>query len=528
MLVSLLASPGLSAAATLQVAAGGDFQAALNAARPGDVIVLQAGARFVGAFQLPAKPSGPVITIQSSAALPARRVTPADAPLMPTIASGSVQSAITAIGVSNWRLDGLRFESNSTGQGDVIALQDATNIVMDRLLIVAAPQGQRRGVLGNGRQITLTRSHIAQIWRSGQDSQAFCAWDGAGPYTITDNYLEAASENVMFGGADSRSSDRVPADILVERNHFSKPWEWQGQSRNVKNLFELKAAKRVTVRNNVFERNWTDGQTGWAIVLTPRNQDGTAPWSVVEDVLFERNVVRDTFNGINVSGSDDIHPSGRTTRITIRHNLFQLLDGSFLQIGAEAGEVTIDHNTVLGVRWRIAMLTRGTLWENGVKRSATYSARPFRFTNNLTPHGEYGVFGDGVSAVGTNALAILTPGYTWTHNVVAGGSQSFPAVTWRPSLQQFAAQFDAASQLVATSVYRGAATDGKDVGVHWDPALPRIPRATPNGPVLTGRNAPVWTPGRPFLVAALSGVAPVRRRARGSRARRRRSATASA
>jgi hypothetical protein len=46
-----------------------------------------------------------------------------------------------------------------------------------------------------------TRSHLAGIWRSGQDSQAFAAWDGAGPYTITDNYLEAASETVMFGGA---------------------------------------------------------------------------------------------------------------------------------------------------------------------------------------------------------------------------------------------------------------------------------------------------------------------------------------
>lgn len=34
---------------------GGDFQAALDRAKPGDTIILQAGAKFVGAFILPDK-----------------------------------------------------------------------------------------------------------------------------------------------------------------------------------------------------------------------------------------------------------------------------------------------------------------------------------------------------------------------------------------------------------------------------------------------------------------------------------------
>jgi hypothetical protein len=76
----------------------------------------------------------------------------------------------------------------------------------------------------------------------------------AGPYTITDNYLEAASENVMFGGADSASADRVPADILIDGNLFSKRLEWKPiapaktSGKVVKNLLELKAAKRVVDR----------------------------------------------------------------------------------------------------------------------------------------------------------------------------------------------------------------------------------------------------------------------------------------
>jgi hypothetical protein len=72
-----LATPAV--ADTLYVNAGDSLQAALNAAQPGDEVVLAAGARFVGNFQLPAKPVGPVITIRSSASLPNRRITEADA-----------------------------------------------------------------------------------------------------------------------------------------------------------------------------------------------------------------------------------------------------------------------------------------------------------------------------------------------------------------------------------------------------------------------------------------------------------------
>ena len=122
--------------------------------------------------------------------------------------------------------------------------------------------------LGNGQDITLTQSHCQGVWKSGQDSQCFAAWDGAGPYTITDNFLEAASENVLFGGADSSSAANIPADIRIERNLFTKDLAWKGQSRQVKNLLELKAAKRVIIRDNVFERSWTEGQVGRAVLFT--------------------------------------------------------------------------------------------------------------------------------------------------------------------------------------------------------------------------------------------------------------------
>lgn len=468
---------GDARAATRIVAAGADLQAALNAAQPGDELVLQAGARFVGSFRLPAKAAGPVITIRSSATLPDRRITPQDASLLPTLAPAVISAVLDGTGAANWRLDGIRFESVLNGQGDVVVLQDSTNIYLDRILIVAGVYGQKRGIRGNGKQITLTRSYIANMWRSGQDSQAFCAWDGAGPYTIVNNYLEAASENVMFGGADSKSADRVPSDILVEANYFTKRLEWKGAGVAVKNLFELKSARRITIRRNVFEHNWTDGQAGFGILMKVVNQDGTAPWSVTEDVLFEQNIIRNTENGFNLAGYDPSHPSGRATRITIRNNVLST-PGIAFQMGGEIGELAINHNTIDN-GYTLMSLYNGTVWPAGAAaaRPGRYAVERLTYTNNLARHNAYGVKGQG-TAIGTPSLTAYALSTVWTNNVLAGGAgQPYPPITWVPSVAEYDSQFGTPYHLIPQSPYRGAATDGRDVGVDWTQPVPLWPPA---------------------------------------------------
>src|SRR5687768_16122790 len=64
-------------AATNSGPAGGDLQAAINSAQGRDTIILQAGAVYIGNFTLPHKSASEYITIQSSAQLPAGRITPA-------------------------------------------------------------------------------------------------------------------------------------------------------------------------------------------------------------------------------------------------------------------------------------------------------------------------------------------------------------------------------------------------------------------------------------------------------------------
>ncbi|HJR57805.1 MAG TPA: Ig domain-containing protein [Vicinamibacterales bacterium] len=454
-------------AAVINVAAGGDLQSALNQAQAGDTIVLPAGARFTGQFRFPAKTG--MVTLRSSGTLEDRRVTVTDAPMMATVASGLGMMAFDLYDSANWTIDGIRFEANVGGGGEIIGTYRATNIVLRRLLFVVPDgQEQKRFVLGNGRNITLTQSHCSGVWRSGQDSQCFVAWDGAGPYTITDNFLEAASENVMFGGADSVSPDNVPADILVENNLFSKRLEWKGQARGVKNLFELKAARRVVIRNNIFERNWIDGQGGTAIVFTPRNQDGTAPWTVIEDVLFEHNIVRDTLAHFNILGYDNNAASAQTTRITIRHNLLLGTGGGrLMQVGNEVGTLVFDHNTYVnpqtGETSMTALYAEGSIpVATGGTRTPGYAVQDFTFTNNLVQNNTYGVHSS--VGMGLAALTGMTKGYTWQNNVLAGGFGTYPATTTFLPVDEYPAQFDSSYALVSTSPFKSMATDGTDLG----------------------------------------------------------------
>jgi hypothetical protein len=369
-----------------------ELTAAIQAAQPGDEIHLTPGTRYVGQFKLP--PKAGTVVIRSAATLPNRRITPTDLPLLPVIASGVGAMALDLYDSRNWTIDGIAFEPNTNGAGEIIGIWRADAVTLDRLLLVVPSGGmQRRFVLGNGTRITLTRSHCQGVWiNTGQDSQCFVAWDGAGPYTITDNYLQAASENVMFGGSDPSSVANIPSDILVEGNLFTKDLAWKGQPRGVKNLFELKAARRVIVRNNTFENNWADAQSGRSIVFTPRNQGGTAPWTVIEDVLFERNTVRDVSMGFNLLGYDNLAPSGQTSRIVIRDNAITTTAGMAILATSELGKVEIYRNTITvpaGVPY-LYLSDESPIATATGSRPAAYAIQDFVWASNVTPAGYIG------------------------------------------------------------------------------------------------------------------------------------------
>ncbi|HUQ31804.1 MAG TPA: hypothetical protein VM095_06780, partial [Pyrinomonadaceae bacterium] len=259
-------------AATLTVPAGGDFQKALNEAQPGDTIILQAGASYTGPFTLPNKgASTEWITIRTStpdSALPSSntRISPSDAALLPKLLSaGATESALqTAPGAHHYKLIGIEVRPTDAGAVvyDLIKLGDGSSrqdtlakvphhLVLDRCLITAFPtQTLKRGIALHSAETTIINCYIAGFKSAEQDSQAVGGWNGPGPFHIINNYLEAAGENLLFGGAPPSIPNLVPSDIEIKRNYLFKPLSWRqgepsyaGTRWSVKNLFELKSAR---------------------------------------------------------------------------------------------------------------------------------------------------------------------------------------------------------------------------------------------------------------------------------------------
>jgi hypothetical protein len=413
---------------TITVPAGGDLQAAVDAARPGETIVLAAGATYRGPITLPARTGDGWVVIRSSAAdeLPAgRRVGPADAPRMARIVSarGSEPAVRTAPGAHHFKLIGLELTvtPGTYSQGLVLLgsgeetseAQFPHHLVIERCYVHGDPQaGGKRGVALNARHVAIVDSHFTDWKGVGQETQAIAGWNGPGPFKIVNNFIEAAGVNVLFGGADPAMQGLVASDIEVRRNHFTKRLAWRAEKWTVKNLFELKNARRVLIEGNVFEHSWAAAQAGFAVVLTPRNQDGKSPWSVVEDVTFASNVVRGAGSGISIMGQDDNHPSAPTRRIVIANNLFADIDartwggrGWLFMMILGTRDVTIEHNT-------------------GFPSGAVLGAEApvhdgFVLRNNVFGHGEYGVKGSGLAS-GEPTLRALMPGARMEGNVLIG------------------------------------------------------------------------------------------------------------
>ncbi|HEY8174210.1 MAG TPA: hypothetical protein VIF32_00830 [Gemmatimonadaceae bacterium] len=467
----------------IAVRRGGDLQQALEAAQPGDLILLDAGATFIGNFTLPAKTGAGWITVRSSAPdrlLPPEgtRLTPSFSAAMPKIVTPNIDPALrTAQGAHHYRIIGVEFSVDPSvklnygivtfGEGprpqrDLDRIP--SGIILDRSYVHGHPQlNVRRCVALNSAWSAVIDSYLSECHAKGFDSQAICGWNGPGPFKIVNNYLEGAGEIVMFGGADPSIRNLTPSDIEIRRNHFSRPTAWKGVW-TVKNLFELKHAQRVLVEGNVLENHWVDAQGGFAIVWFSVNQQGSAPWSVVRDVTFRYNKLRNASAGINIASGQPMAPA---SRMKIVDNLLEKINvapfsgpGRAFQVLGGLDNVTIEHNT--------------TFTNNAV---VVFDGLPqrtnFDFSNNLTTRGEYGIAGSDVGE-GLKALDYyLAPGYRAERNVFIGPGNDvgYPAKNFFPKTIADVGFVNVAAgnyRLSARSRYRRAGADGRDPGANVD------------------------------------------------------------
>lgn len=466
-------------------------------------ITLLAGNSFTGTFELLARSTGTGwVVIQSSNLVnmpEGKRVSPSDVGQMARLVSAGSGNPTMASrsGAHHYRLCGLEITQTTslyfliqlgyTSFSSGVQCSNLTDlphhITVDRCYVHGVTATQCvHGIGMNAASMSVIDSYISQCQYDSPDSQALGCWNSPGPFKIENNYLSGSAEVVMFGGADSPITNLIPSDITFRRNYLYKPLTWKfgqpgydGYGAIVKNCFELKTARRVLCEGNIMEKNWINGdQRGFAVVFTPRNQDGGNPWAMVQHVTFRLNIIHDSGSGINFLNTDGLYTSDILANVLVKDNIFYNIDdinlgdgyGYLLQFvgGVSAGPHTIavDHNTMLHSTYG-----KGT----GLCGDSTPLFNGITITNNILTHCAYGFYGTGTGE-GTATFNYYFQNYSFTKNVIgpyssAGTPGDYPAGNYFPATMATIAFTDMNGHnylLTGASPYKNAGTDGKDIG----------------------------------------------------------------
>jgi hypothetical protein len=528
----------------LMVRSGEDPSQALSKASCGDTIQLQAGATF-SRLILPEKncDDSHWIIIRTSAPdskLPSEgtRLTPcysgvSSLPGRPALRCASTENVLAKIeftansgsgpielapGANHYRLIGLevtRIASPAVIYNLIGPKGLADHIIFDRMWVhgTAHDETVRGIILNHVRYIAVVDSYFSDfhcVAKTGAcvDSQAIGGGmgdDPMGPFKIVNNFLEAASESILFGGG---AGTATPTDIEIRGNHLFKPLTWMkgqpgyvggvdGGPFIVKNLFELKNAQRVLFEGNILENTWAGfSQEGFAILLTPKNQvsrmGNVCPSCLVTDVTIRECRISHVGGGLQIgnglSGKGGAAKDGGRYSIhdvvvdDIQPDLFNGF-GVFAQISMTPGvsdsprlhDVRIDHVTAFPPRTlfmiggprndpRMSGLSiTNNIFMAGTQPLATTGGGPDRNCSAMPQRrGVDSVFHDCFSS------------YSFHHNVIVGGGGDWPKDSQTPKSVAdvgFVNYKDGNGgdyRLSPGSKFKHAAADQKDVGADLD------------------------------------------------------------
>jgi hypothetical protein len=302
---------------TILVPIGSSIQSAINSAPSGSTLLLEQGTY--------------VENIRINQPVTIRYQNPVDSPgaSMPCWIRGNGPTTIevTNMDSSNWVnvLDvGV---ANDTHSGDGIDIYGIQTLVQRVSIFGDAVEGMHRGILTNGNVIRLNNIWMDNIFQIRRDSTGFGGWEGR-DLIATNLSICAGAYGFLFGGADSSSDLFSPSQIDISNFHLTKKPEWVGMGVNIKTGFELKDARDVHIWNGYTAyAGIAEGQGGYAMLLTVRNQDGNAPWATIRNVVIEDVQFAKTAGCCNILGQDDQNPSVKMTNVTIRNCTFLDIDG---------------------------------------------------------------------------------------------------------------------------------------------------------------------------------------------------------
>jgi hypothetical protein len=421
-------------------------------------------------------------------------------------------------GANHYRFVGLEI-TRSNSEASVTALAaikeggTAHHLIFDRVWLHGTAQSEtRRGVAMSSMTYVgvvdsfLSDFHCVAQTGSCTDSQTISAGGGdhpEGPFKIVNNFLEAAGENLIFGG---RPAKTTPTDIEIRRNHLFKPMTWMrgqpgfvgcfdGHPFIVKNHFELKNAQRVLFEENLLENTWGGfSQTGFSILLTPKNQQNGCPICLVTDVTIRSIKILNVGSVFQIA--NDLSDAGGASAGGERYSIHDILvDGVhgkeyqgfglfalILSIGPPLHDIRIDHVTVSYVpRFIISFLAT-----NPQKMTN------FTFANNILSSDqdiEIGSAGGGPKNCAfqperqgpAGVFKSCFENSTFTHNVIGGGTnwpagniivKDFAAAGVRVTHDGGISRFHLCRQkeegCKKPSPAIGAGTDGKDIGADED------------------------------------------------------------
>lgn len=326
--------------------------------------------------------------------------------------SRSNQAIVISADANYFRFIGLWIERTGDFKNELIAVDtysslQPSHIIFDRTLIDGNGTETNRAFAPNGRYFSLLNSSILDIKALGYESKAIGQWRGNGPLAVVNNRLEAASINALVGGATVSTSEDVLNGFEFRSNYVWKSPDWVvsdgiGKGYSVKNLFELKSGFNVSVVGNVFENNYSDGQSGEAILIKSAAQpEESNPYAEVRGLDFRNNKILNTRAGFNVAGVQSWiapHPA-RANHIFFTNNFWQERGGrGNLVLSPENFE--INHNTFIGPseKWSWIMIELSAPEGEDATR-----ANGLKILNSVTYNGTYGAifssYGSGVRAL---------------------------------------------------------------------------------------------------------------------------------
>lgn len=496
---------------------------AYNSATGGEHIVIPAGTVLTGEIVLPYRAFSDYVTIRSSGTMPdiRERISPNNSGLV-TIRGSAVGSIPLTIKsrASKIRLIGLKFEpkyyTSNNGPSTYYLVQigeaftqtdisqNPSKIIMQHC-VVNPPDDVDvvHAILNDGYKVSLISNWIGNVkTNGGQDSQAVVSFDGRGAHVYHNNFFEAASENVLYGGAVPKIEGLVPTNIEFRRCYFSKRLNWRtynGTSHpiNVKNLLETKNARRVYIESSVLENHWDALRSQlFALVFKSATMPGSigefVPWAISEDIVLENTKLTHIYGGITTAvdnyGIDPYHglkPSG----IFVKNTLFEDLSERWgASPSSSGGARLLQPNNVEDLQLNhITMIDKDRTAGTAIFFVTNNNYR-IRVSNSVFGLGGYGMIGSGVGA----GIRALNPGSGGSNN----GCQRATNATWTinnnvmpaygadvscyPSQSQYQNYYvsnysnvgfiDLAGgnyQLAATSPYKNKASDGTDPGINF-------------------------------------------------------------